>query len=852
MSKAYNCRKLRKMGGGKLASLLAVAFCATAFMPSFAESKSSRLLCYGYAGTTSLTNFQALVKLSPENDYGFAYSDCTANDGSDLWFTDSSGNLIPHEVDAWTENGDSFVWVKIPEVLPSSDANFPTAITMHWGDAAEKVAHPCTTTDTWAGYAGVWHMNGTVVSGTAQSEPDATGHNLDAVPKGVYGTYNLSAMARTSGIVGNGRVNQTADSYVQGLKVPDYSAYLTSASQFTISGWWSATALNTYPRFATSEGTSNYWAIVGYDNDGNSIDRWQKIQGIYSNGESGNGKSGSVTGVFAIDSFKNPNWVYLTVVWNGTTVTAYSNGSQKYTKSNMVAQTESDTGFMIGCAENAATKNPTWRGYYDEVRMYDGAASADRIAADYATMTTPTEFIQGDDSITTATWTGTTGDGDGTNALNWECRNPVGIIQSGKLPNAATKIVSSTLSGNADWLGLGFAPVLDDDSVIDLNAYNLSVSGLAGGGTITNSVSGDAAQLCVSNVAAVTNSTVAIGGNLKLVKRGSGVFTSSKAQTYTGGTVVDLGTIQAPQSTDTYDASFTVFGAGKITVNSNAVFNAQSTVAYRNGIVLNGGTIKGGAGDGLKRPVVMLEQVTAPSAIDQSVKAIDIGAAGTPIDLGGNTVYVSIANATYFRWYGSIENTIGRIVATNIGYFTEFPVNAPTVDLDLSCRVHFQDEVHVRDYRAANGDLNNGTGTGLGMYVNGVYTPVGEYYHGCTMQDGSTLDLSGRSGCFSVKSNLQDTTDTNITGYSSRQIARKTVQFASGAAVTVNLAGRADLETIAASAENYIVKWSADAGGEPSGVTFRLDAATAQRYRLKSDATGLRLNKKKGFIIIVK
>ena len=78
------------------------------------------------------------------------------------------------------------------------------------------------------------------------------------------------------------------------------------------------------------------------------------------------------------------------------------------------------------------------------------------------------------------------------------------------------------------------------------------------------------------------------------------------------------------------------------------------------------------------------------------------------------------------------------------------------------------------------------------------------------------------------------------------------MQFASGT-VTVNLAGRTDLKTIAGSASNYIVKWSTDSGmGEPSGTTFKLDAATAKYFKLKKDSTGLKLRKIKGLVIIVK
>ena len=429
--------------------------------------------------------------------------------------------------------------------------------------------------------------------------------------------------------------------------------------------------------------------------------------------------------------------------------------------------------------------------------MYDGAQTADRVKADYDTVASASSFLSFDD-----------GSGIG----------------------------SKTLTEDEDWTGLDNAS-LADGAVIDLNGHNLAIAELDGLGMITNSASGTASRLYVSNDSAVENATVAIGGNIVLVKDGAGTFTSAKALTYTGGTQVDAGTIQAPQSTAAYDETFTPFGTGKITVNANGTFNAQSTVAYPNGVILAGGTIKGGAGDGVKRPIVMLESVTAPSSINQSSAAIEIGAAGVPIDLGGNTITISIAQKTYFRWFGSLADTAGKLVATGSGYLNNLPEESGSVDLDVSVRINFSNAVYVRDFRAANHNYQAGTGTGYGLYVAGTYTPVGDYYYGCILQDGAVLDLAGRSGCFDAASLQSSGNETN-----------KTVQFPAGGTVTVNLAGRTDLKTIAESESNYIVKWSEDYG-QPATTTFKLDDETKEKFTLRPDATGLKLAKK-GFMII--
>ena len=78
---------------------------------------------------TALTDFQAMVKLT-EGQYGFSYNDYAAKDGSDIWFTDWQGNVIPHEIDLWNASGASYIWVRVPELTGKS-----TSITMHWGEA---------------------------------------------------------------------------------------------------------------------------------------------------------------------------------------------------------------------------------------------------------------------------------------------------------------------------------------------------------------------------------------------------------------------------------------------------------------------------------------------------------------------------------------------------------------------------------------------------------------------------------------------------------------------------------------------------------------------------------------------
>ena len=62
-----------------------------------AYKRSFNISFPGYTGSETLENFPVLIRLSAElND--FDYSKC-ADDGGDLRFSDSEGNLIPSEID---------------------------------------------------------------------------------------------------------------------------------------------------------------------------------------------------------------------------------------------------------------------------------------------------------------------------------------------------------------------------------------------------------------------------------------------------------------------------------------------------------------------------------------------------------------------------------------------------------------------------------------------------------------------------------------------------------------------------------------------------------------------------------
>ena len=406
-----------------------------------------------------------------------------------------------------------------------------------------------------------------------------------------------------------------------------------------------------------------------------------------------------------------------------------------------------------------------------------------------------------------------------------------------------------TLTADADFRST--SATVSIDGTIDLNGHELWLNGL--GGSFTDTSAGSPGELHV-NVASgtVTNSSVSISGNLKLVKEGAGKFVSAIAQTYSGGTLVAAGTLRPhdPPSQDstTYNGdAVKAFGNGVIAVASNAVFDVRANYAYNKPIRLEGGafactgpydmtkTTWGGSG---------FNEMTADSTLAISNNLV-FQSFGSKCDLGGHklTVRLRSGHAWYLKKYDktgypSLVITNGAIDVVSGGWMQICaPTDARTVDFKINCALKVDNPFSVRDYEARFYSTGSNGGTAQ-MTVAGVFKPTVAAYYGCTMLAGSTMDLTAWPGSWPMASAF-------TTG-------KTDLEFADSGEITVNLAGRDDLKALARSANPYLITWTVknDAPVVP-GADFVLDSATAAAgYRLRKDATGLKVETMRGLIII--
>lgn len=346
-----------------LSSLLSVAGVVSAFG---GFTKSITFTTSGYQGSGPLANFPVLVKLSTAIE-GFDYADFGVT--TNLVFKDSGGNVVPHEVDTWDISGTSLVWVRVPSVTKT------TTFTMYFCGSDDTANNPAAT---WAGasYVGVWHMDET--SGPVA---DATGHGLTATPAGVY----AASSARYTGVdapVGHARQTGGNASTKGYLSIPSYDSFNVGGN-FTMSGWVRATGLANYPRLFSRKNSYT-------DTNGWEIEMSNSFTSFKARGAS---NSPVASGTFADDGFKN-KWMHAAIVYNGKSLKVYQNGVAVVDSGTITEATDNSLPLSIGCNSNG--NDGHIQGAFDECRLLNAVASADWIAAEYATVASSTFLMAGD------------------------------------------------------------------------------------------------------------------------------------------------------------------------------------------------------------------------------------------------------------------------------------------------------------------------------------------------------------------------------------------------------------------------------------------------------------------------
>ena len=472
--------------------------------------------------------------------------------------------------------------------------------------------------------------------------------------------------------------------------------------------------------------------------------------------------------------------------------------------------------------------------------------------------------------VTSAAWTGAAGDGDRMNPANWVCLNPRGNVVPEAVPGELADVTVSgpvaldfpadtelpwfqlsigdcTLTADCDWRGLApYTEVLAAGATIDLNGHKLFVNAPAGTAaralTVTDTSTILAApgefHFTVPADATFVNTGTTFAGNLRLVKEGAGVFTPQVYNLgYTGGSVVLEGTLRFNNPVGSDNSEYAL-GQTKhpnplgvypsdLVIDAGAVVDIKGLYDMsKYHIVLNGGSITNDIVQ-TKTTWGALGNVslTADSFCNVGAKTVLRGA----YDLGGHTLSSTIAAGAYLYLNATpVSNGTFRVAS---GGWLEICSAADyrTVDFDLGGALKLSGDVQVRNYTARyRYDANEGSAAMnvYGRFLPAAATDDGEYFYGCTLQDGATLDLTAKTAAWSTKSLFTN--------------GRNEVTFAPGARIRVDLTGRTFTFPAAGGAEQ-IIAWET---APESTVVFTADAGTmSQGRRLARRADGLYLLK---------
>lgn len=324
-----------------------------------------KIVFSGYRGNETLTNFPALVVFN-ESIPEFIYSALGSPTGNDLRFTDASETtLLNYEIEEWNTNGDSFVWVQVPELVDSN-----TYIWAYGGNPYRTEVYPSQTDGSvWSeGFEGVWHMN----------DPSP----LDST------AYERHGVANDEPLVVNGPIS-TALSYdgVDDWATVDYVGVARTQSR-TVTAWINKAAGSPANKTILSWGrntASQKWVYRTQDGNGTVDGNLRvEINGGYQLGTTDmrDGQWHHVAAVFAEDTNPNVNDLvhFVDGVTNGVDVTQ-----------GQALDTREERPFMLG-GESWNTAH-IWDGLLDEVRIASVARSADWLMAEHLSVTSNNTFM---------------------------------------------------------------------------------------------------------------------------------------------------------------------------------------------------------------------------------------------------------------------------------------------------------------------------------------------------------------------------------------------------------------------------------------------------------------------------
>ncbi|MFC2135430.1 DUF2341 domain-containing protein, partial [Bacteroidota bacterium] len=311
----------------------------------YSLSKSMTLTFNNSASATNLLDFPVLVVLNANR---IDYSDIQ-DQGQDIRFFDEDNTTsLPYEIELWNESGNSYIWVRVPQIDAGSITDF---IVMKYDDPLAPDGQNAT---------GVWNDNYKMVhhfQETSGTQYDSTSNNND-------GTASVTTQGSADGIAGGANDYEAGSS--DNVSIP-YDASL-ELNNYTMEVW---TKLESTP--------TNYGFIgTRFGGDTNFDAKWQATQ---IHGDIGTGTAWLDTSADYVYTPSIETWYY--IVYN-----VYPDGYDIYLNGNYgTGESFSGTPVLMESGDSmrigASYPVEPFDGEIDEVRISNGTRSADWINASY-------------------------------------------------------------------------------------------------------------------------------------------------------------------------------------------------------------------------------------------------------------------------------------------------------------------------------------------------------------------------------------------------------------------------------------------------------------------------------------
>ena len=384
-------------------------------------------------------------------------------------------------------------------------------------------------------------------------------------------------------------------------------------------------------------------------------------------------------------------------------------------------------------------------------------------------------------------------------------------------------LANYSLTSDEDWTAFESVTVASGITV-DLKGHKLTISGLNGSGTITDSVGNGELHYNVPATSPTgykaTITSVSLTGKLSLIIGGKGPLTLVKfPQTFTGITRIKSGLVKyGCANANINQNNGSPFGKTRaVTIDKDGIFDPAGSWGWTfHKIYLNGGMIS----NTVSHTSYAFNPELTVSADSIIATTANYKWQGGAVNLQGHKLTVWIKSGVTLQYCPILQNGVLDVINGGTLQPFNYDLDSSKLNLNLNAALNIGITWSIHDYNPLFRQNSNLGSAPLKVY--GCFNPISDYFYGPTLQNGSAIDLSSKDKVWSVKSALTS---------GGNAITR----FAKNATINIKLGSRTP------PLNSQLISWTAGTRPDRS-VSFTNDT-----YTLRREAYGLYIDAPRSF-----